>query len=431
MKAFRYLLVCLLLAVLGAWFWQQLATDPGQVIVSLHGTTYITTVSKAVLIVVLMTLTLWALVVLLRLPFRLWRRRQKKQAQARLTGGLLALHEGRWMRAEKWLTAAAAHAPFRATARLAAAQAAQARGDAAAAEQHLAASSEDAADPVAALTRAQTQFDSGQAADALATLDAAALKGAPPPRALLLRVQALLACQRAGEAYGMFGALKNAQVLPPAALATLEAQIATAALRESADANALADLWDHLPTPLRARAEVVAAYARRAADIGMPDAAANAIAQALGQQWDESLAALFGTLGPGRNTAPTARLDTAEGWLGAHSDSAALALTLGRLSAGIQQWGRAEDYLHRALAQGAGADAWEVLGDVHSALRDDATARQCYANALHAARGEAVQALSGRDVREQIFDAAVIEERDEHGVPRLPEDGRQRTEDRR
>ena len=117
---------------------------------------------------------------------------------------------------------------------------------------------------------------------------------------------------------------------------------------------------------------------------------------------------------------PSARLLTAQGWLRAHSDSPALAVTLGRLSREQQQWGKAEDYLHRAIAQGAGADAWEELGNVYAAQNDDAPARLCYLNALRAARGEATEAVPGRGVREQIFDASVIEERDQHGVPRLP-----------
>ncbi|MEO8743001.1 MAG: heme biosynthesis protein HemY, partial [Lysobacteraceae bacterium] len=85
-----------------------------------------------------------------------------------------------------------------------------------------------------------------------------------------------------------------------------------------------------------------------------------------------------------------------------------------------RQWGKAEDSLHRAIAQGAGADAWEELGNVYVDQKDDANARLCYANALHAVRGEKIDALPGRGLREQIFDSSVIEERDQHGVPRLP-----------
>ncbi|HEY2344743.1 MAG TPA: heme biosynthesis HemY N-terminal domain-containing protein [Xanthomonadaceae bacterium] len=420
MKLFRTLLFCLVFAVVGALLWQQFASDQGQVIVSLHGTTYVTTVTKALLILVLAVAALWAIVLLLRLPFRLWQRRRRKQALARMTGGLLALHEGRWMRAEKMLAQASNHPPFRTTARLAAAQAAQARGDDAAFEQHLAAAGDDAGDPAAALARAQAQLTDGRAQDAIATLDAAAQKAPPPPRALLLRARALLASRRAGEAYGMLGALKSAQALSPADHGAFEAELAAQSLREAEDANALADRWDRLLAPLRARGDVVSAYAQRAAEIGMEDAAASAIENTLKNRWDESLVLQFGRIPPGRNTPPTARLQAAEAWLRAHSDSPALAVTLGHLSGELRQWGKAQDYLHRAIAQGAGPEAWEELGHVHAALNDDASAKQCYANALRAGRGEAVVPLSGRGLREQIFDASVIEERSEHGVPRLP-----------
>ena len=52
------------------------------------------------------------------------------------------------------------------------------------------------------------------------------------------------------------------------------------------------------------------------------------------------------------------------------------------------RWDEAEGWLHRAITQGAGAEAWEELGDGLAVRGDDALARQCYANALRAARGE-------------------------------------------
>jgi HemY protein len=96
-----------------------------------------------------------------------------------------------------------------------------------------------------------------------------------------------------------------------------------------------------------------------------------------------------------------------------------LLLTLARLAREQNQWPLAEGYLHRALAQGAGADAWEELGHGFTAIGDETRARLSYANALRAARNEAVVELPGRDLRQQIHDQAAIEERDEHGVPRL------------
>ncbi len=422
MKVFRQLLLWLALAALGALLWQRFATDQGQVIVTLNGIAYVTTVTKALLMLGLALLALWLALWLLRLPFRLWGRHRRKQARVRMAAGLLALHEGRWTRAEKLLAQAADDPAMRLPARLGAARAALARGDAGAFDRHLLAAGREDTDSAIALVRADALLATGRAQDAIVVLDAAAQKVPLSPRALLLRTRALIASRRAGEAYGTLGALKSAQALSPTDHATLEAELAAQSLRESDDANALADRWDRLLAPLRARSEIVAAYAQRAVELRMEDAAAAAIDAALKNQWSEALALQFGRIPPGRiaATQPNARLLIAEGWLRGHSDSPALAVALGRLNREQQQWGKAEDSLHRAIAQGAGADAWEELGNVYVAQNDDANARLCYLNALRSMRGDVAEPLSGRSLREQIFDASVVEERDQHGVPRLP-----------
>ena len=396
MKLFRFLLLCLALAALGALLWQPYANDQSRVIISLHGTTYITSVTKALIIAAGTLLVLWLVVWLLRLPFNMWRQHRNRQTRVRMAGGLLALHEGRWTRAEKLLAQAADDPTMRLTARIGAAQAAQAHGDAAAFDRHLSAVDPETGGAAAALARADALLASGRAQDAIAVLDAAAQKSPPSPRALLLRTRALIASRRAGEAYGALGALKSAQALSPDDHAALEAELAAQSLRESDDANALADRWDRLLAPLRARSEVVAAYAQRAVELRMEEAAASAVGAALNNQWNEALALLYGRIPPGRNPAAPSRLATAEAWLRAHSDSAALAVTMGRLSGEQLQWGKAEDYLHRAIAQGAGADAWEELGHVYSAQAEAEAAQLCYRNALCASRGEAIEPIPGR-----------------------------------
>ena len=125
--------------------------------------------------------------------------------------------------------------------------------------------------------------------------------------------------------------------------------------------------------------------------------------------------ALYGQLRAGRDTP---RLDRAEAWLPAHGASPALLVTLGRLYLEQQQWAKAEGTLHRALAQGAGAEAWETLGDTLVA-QNDVRAPLAYANALRVARGETPLTLDGRSLREQIADQAVAESRNEHGIPQL------------
>ena len=418
MNLFRNLLFWLALALLGALAAQVFVQDSGYVLVRYGGQQVETTVFGALLIVFGTALALWFAWKVLSLPFVALRRHREQQARARLTDGLLAVEQGHWARAEKSLAQAAQDKDVAAIAHLAAGRAARKRGDFNRARQHVeplaAQHPATHATAIAELAHAQ-----GRHADALAALDAPAAQPLPP-RGVLLRAETLAALGRGGEAYGLLGALRQQHVLAPERLTALEAQWAEAGLREAADANVLADRWEALPKPLRSDARTVAAYAERAAALRWDDAAATSIETALDTSWSESLAALYGRLPVPQDPARLdARRTKAESWLQARPMSPALLVTRARIAMAQKQWPQAEGFLHRALAQGAGADAWEVLGHGFAAIGDETRARQSYVNALRASRGEPVDELPGRDLRQKIFDQAAVEERDAHGVPRL------------
>jgi HemY protein len=416
MPLFRNLLFWLVLALLGALVAQALLQDPGAVLVRFRGMDYRTTVVGALLLVLAALLVLWLLWTALTLPFRGWRAFRQRQARARLTDGLLALQHGHWTRAEKLLTQAAERDDGAAMARIAAAQAADARGDAAAAQAHLDALGERHA-TTRALAVAERALAQARPADALAALDAPAAQPLPP-RGLWLRAQAAAAMGRAHEAYGMLGALRQQQALPATELDAVQARWAAASLREAADPNILADRWDALPKPLQAESAVVGAYATRAAALRWDDAAARSLEQALDARWDDGLVELYGALPIGRLDA---RREQLERWLQARPANSAVLLALARVLRMQGQWPQAESTLYRALAQGGGGAAWEELGHGYAQVPDDGRASLAYANALRAARGDAPVDMPGRDLRQQIHDAAAVEIRDEHGVPRLRE----------
>lgn len=415
MNLFRNLLFWITLALAGALVAQLLVQDPGFVLVRYGGYDYTTNLPKAVLLLVGVLLGLWLLWKLLTLPFAAWRRQRERRARARLRDGLEALHLGEWSRAET-LLAQAADDESSAALRVAAVHAAAARGDDAAVRRQLEALR---GTPGAyAVAAAEVAMADGRAADALAVLDDSAAQPLPP-RGLALRGDALAMLGRAGDAYGLLGALRQQQAWPPAQLQRREAAWAEAGLREAADANALADRWDALPQALKAEPAIVGAYATRAAAMRWDDAAAKSIEQALDTRWDESLAALYGRLPTTESGRLEARRAHAERWLQAHPTSPALQLTLARLRGADQPWPQVETHLHRALAHGAGAEAWEELGHGYEASGDELRARLSYANALRVSRGEPALELPGRDLRQRIGDEAAIEDRDEHGVPRL------------
>jgi len=416
MALFRNVLFWIVLALVGALLAQVLMSDPGYVLVRYRGTDYTTTVASGVLILLAALAAAWLLWAVLTFPFRSWRRHRDRRARARLGEGLQALHHGHYERAGKLLAQAAAESEgdVGAAARLAASQAAFARGDSdtvraqldAIGESHVAAR---------AIAIAELALADHRPTDALVALDAPAAQPLPP-RGLLLRARALASSGQSAQAYGLLGALRQQQALPAAELAELQDRWGEASLREAADANVLAERWELLSKDARLDPAVVTAYAERAAALRWDEAATRSIEDALAARWDEGLAALYGAL-------PVARLDSrranAERWLQAHPASPSLLLTLARLARAQDQWPLAEDYLHRALAQGAGADAWEELGHGFSVAGDESRARLSYANALRASRGETVVDLPGRDMRQRIHDEAVVEQRDEHGMPRL------------
>ena len=73
-----------------------------------------------------------------------------------------------------------------------------------------------------------------------------------------------------------------------------------------------------------------------------------------------------------------------------------------------------------ALAEtlGSTAASWAALGDVESASGDAEDATRCYANAWKCEQGEAI---APGPIEAGIDTAHVtLEERDEHGMPRLP-----------
>lgn len=393
MKPFQSLVVLLLAVALGViasqWLGGEQLKQFGEVIYRYGGSDYRSTLPQVALAVLIGLLVLWLLWSLVAAPFRAWGRYRRRQGRARLIEGLLAYEQGHWQRAEKALASAAEDKEVTAVALITAVRSAQARDDDAAANQYLQRlAAEDAG--IHALLLSERLLAQERPVDAINALDVAAIQPLPP-RGLWLRTEALARADRAHEAYGQLGALRKQKVLPDPAVADLETRLAAQSLLEAGDVNALAGQWEATPKALRSDPDVVSAYALRAVALDWDEPALLTIEQALDSRWDESLVTLYGQMPVDKLATRQANLQR---WLASQPSSPALLLALGRIATRQRQHALAEDYLHRAIAAGAGPAAWEALGALFVDRGEPALASQCFANSLRQQRGDDSVALA-------------------------------------
>ena len=418
MKLWRWILLLVIVAALAAFGWHWVAEDPGYVLVQLRGWQAETTVLAAVVILLVAWALLGAVWFLVRWPFGAFSRRHRRLSRQKMGEGLIALMEGRHGDAERDLHRASRLDVLRGPALLAAAEAASRRG-----ENSRALTTLDEAGQVAPraarVLRARVLRREGKPAEAVNLLATDADGGNLTPggwRELALAAMASGDMRRARQA---LEPLQKSGALGTRGYAALEGQVLAASLRAAPDAAALNAMWSQLPKAQRRVPAAIDAYARRAASFGMVLPAMDEVESALRREWSPLLIETYGSLGADDIEA---RLRRAESWLDAHPNDAALLLTLGRMCARLRLWGKASQYLERALALSPSSAAWEALGDVYAGQDDAAMAQRCYRNALALARGEAIEPLP-QGARATRLDTRpiAVEERSEHGVPRLPE----------
>lgn len=415
MRLWRWLLLLVIVAAVAAFGWHWVAEDPGYVLLRMRGWRVETTVIAAVVLWLLAWAVLSLAWSLLRWPFGALSRRHRRLSQQRLGEGLVALIEGRHGDAERDLNRASRLESLRGPALLAAAEAASRRGESARALESLDRASQYV--PQAArVLRARLLRREGKPAEALALLAPEADKGTLTPGGWRELAQAARESGDLRRARTALEPLQKSGALGSRAYAALETQILADTLQAAPDGAALNTLWSQLPKAQRRPPTVVDAYARRAAFFGLMLPAMDELESALRREWSPRLIETWGLLA-GDDLEP--RLRRAEAWLDVHPNDAHLLLALGRMYVRLKLWGKARQYLERSLALEPVAGAWEALGDTFAGQGDAAEAQRCYRNALAMTRGEAVRDTRSRTGGAIDTTVIAVEERDQHGVPRL------------
>jgi HemY protein len=144
--------------------------------------------------------------------------------------------------------------------------------------------------------------------------------------------------------------------------------------RKAGDAVAIRTHWRSLRADERADADMAAATATALIEAGADEDARRIIEQGLDANCNGELIKAYGRVS---GVSLRDRLDRLEGWRRRYGDDPDLLLTLGRVCANDQLWGKAEDYLRLAQARQASVGAHLALADLFESLgRNEEAAAQ-------------------------------------------------------
>ena len=286
-------------------------------------------------------------------------RRRHERADRALTAALQAWFEGRYARAEKEAGLAWEAGRARGLAALIGARAAHQLRELERRDgwlERAAASGEQmhAATLLSQAELALEERDFSGARDALKSLHGAGPRNIATARMLM---RAERGAQNWEEVLRLAAMLGKRDAIPPALAAEYRVQAHIELLaRAAGDRASLESRWRRIAAEDQVHPRLAAAAARHAAALGRAELAREILEKSLVAEWSPGLVALYGEL-PGLEPAAlgreaVARLERAERWLGARPEDAQLLVTLGRLCAQAELWGKARDYLEASLSFG-------------------------------------------------------------------------------
>lgn len=332
----------------------------------------------------------------MRLPaqvreYRVARRRQR--GQATLLEALQEFFAGRYARAEKAAAVAIELCEHAALCALLAARAAHElrafeRRDAYLAKAATLAPEDDA---VKVVTEAEMLLDQRRFQEALTVLKSLPRKHTA---ALRLELKAQQLARNWEQVLALVGELEKRNVFDAEQAEQVRRYAQAENLKRKAlDTRALEEAWQKVPARQKKDTRVAATAARCFIALGGCAQAHEIIETSLEEIWDSELAALYAEC---EGSDALKRIERAEGWLKHHPGDAALLLTLGRLCAMQELWGKAQTYLEASISIEPTYTAHLALARLHEKLGNTDAAREHYRASLEFAMGQLRQISGGR-----------------------------------
>ena len=391
MKKLLLILAALLALAAAAVLAPRLLDHPGHVLIEFGNWHVEMSVLVLLGLIVAAWIALSLLIGLFRWPGMAVRRAREVRARNQLENGFLALAEGDWQQAEKYLDKALSHRGSTA-AYLAAARAAQGQAEPGRRDQWLA-----LADArfgrrhfATGMARARLLAGEGRYEEAIPVLESLHLSKPRHAGVLRMLLQAYQDGGRWRDLRLLTPALEKADIVDRKRADELAVLAAGRELEHAAQADALEEVWRSLPRPLKRSRELILMHARRASEIGRSSLAGQRLRKLLDQGPDREALKLY-ALVDARDRA--GRIQDCERWLGQHPQAGAIHLALGMMYLDEREYQKAREHLEKAVADHADSEAYALLGRILDRSGQMEAAAQCYRNALRLKGGRGPEPL--------------------------------------
>jgi len=373
MKIILVVTISLLLAIVGA---SLLQSDTGYVLIKIHDyRVELNLVFFALLLILLFViayLLLRFIVVVYTAPHNIkkWRAYRKLiNSQQKLTRGFIALGEGEYKKAQKILTRLADTTAEPLVPLLAAANAAQQRGDSNLSEYLLnrAENTTPEAKQALVLTRAERYLNLGNLQEAQDELNILGGKFKRNPIFLRLQANIFLRSENWNQLIKILPQLKSKSNLPESEIKDMERKTYRNLLLAAKDSQQVNSGWKQIPKQLRGDKNVAIEYAHKLVETGQNATAAKHIVSILNSNWDDDLANLYSRLD---TPDATGQIKNMERWLGEHKDNHIIHLGLGRLYARKKLWVMVKESLEQSLKISDSAEVRGLLLEAREHIKD-------------------------------------------------------------
>lgn len=378
----KKLIIAFLLLLFAVWIGFLIHRDPGYILVTYHNWSIETSLWVGVVVVIVAFLIFYLFMRLFRhttqlgARFQIWNRERRERKAGILTNEAFdALIEMYWRKAEELFSKSAKDSTCPIINYSAAAYAAQQLLAFDRRNKYLVKLSklDVASQKTAKLVECYFYLHSEQWKEALTLLRQLKQKYPGDPAVIRFMAKAL-------EALGDWEAIKN--LLPAieknisnTEYQKLEPTVYTELLNKAIHPELLDEIWNNIPRSLRTDIKVAITYAKKAIELRRDNEAVGIIENALKKNWNADLICSYGLL---KSDYTSKQISHAESWLKKRPNDPDLFVCLGRLCLREKLWGKARDYLNKAIELSASSEAHYTMGQLFEATDDIKAALEHY-----------------------------------------------------